>query len=191
MQAGYLSSDNIFLKIFSYLIVLFPIFVVISVYPLNVVTITNNLQAVVLRSNEPSKTKTFVFVRLLVKFIVAVLPIMVALGLSNLVEVLKFTALPGFFLVFSPAILQLRSQWVCKKMFATRKPIPAESTEHDNNLTEMAEEKSDKEQNFNERDLYMTPYSTIFSHWPVVVVIAIIGVILFGMTVASLFVPLF
>ena len=74
---------------------------------------------------------------------------------------------------------------VCRKTTITK------STEHDINLSEMAKEKSDKEQNFNERDLYMTPYSTIFSHWPVVVVIVIIGVILFGMTVASLFVPLF
>ena len=190
MQAGYLSSDNIFLKIFSYFIVLFPTLVVISAYPLFVVTITNNIQAVVLRSNDPSKTKTVVFVRLLVKFIVAVLPILVALGLSNLVEALKFTGLAGFFLLFFPTLLQLRSQWVCKNMFATRKPIP-ESNKHDINLTEMAEEKNDKERNFNERDLYMTPYSTIFSHWPVAVVVAIIGVILFGMIVASFFVPLF
>ena len=36
-------------------------------------------------------------------------------------------------------------------------------------------------------DLYMTPYSTIFSHWPAVVVIGCVGVVLFLLTVTSLF----
>ena len=40
------------------------------------------------------------------------------------------------------------------------------------------------------RDLYMTPYSTIFSYWPAVVVIGGVGVVLFVLTVASLFAPL-
>lgn len=197
MQAGYLSSNDMLLKIFSYLIVLFPTFAVVSAYPLYVVTITDNMQAVVFRDKDSNKTvttKTAIFVRLLVKFIVAMLPMLVALALSNLVEVLKYTGLISFFLCFlTPALLQLRSQWVCKKMFAARKPIPESMNKHDCDiiLTELAEEKSYKEQNLNASDLYMTPYSTIFSHWPVVVVIAIMCVILFGMTVASLFVPLF
>ena len=55
----------------------------------------------------------------------------------------------------------------------------------------MANKNKDDEPIANARDLYMTLYSTVFSHWPVVVVIAIVGVILFSMTVVSLFIPLF
>ena len=75
-------------------------------------------------------------------------------------------------------------------MFTARRAIPG-SSKQDIILTEMANKNKDDEPIANARDLYMTPYSTVFSHWPVVVVIAIVGVILFSMTVVSLFIPLF
>ena len=93
----------------------------ISIYPLIVLTMVNNLYIVVFGkdSAEASKTwKTFFFL-LVMKFTAALLPIIVALAVSNLVTVLKFTGLAGIFLAFFfPTLLEISSEWVCRKKFA-------------------------------------------------------------------------
>ena len=54
-----------------------------------------------------------------IKFISASLPIVAALFVSNLVYVLKYAGITGFFICFLfPTALQLRSIWVCSKEFS-------------------------------------------------------------------------
>ena len=186
------------LRILSYYIILFPSIDVISVYPLVVLTMVNNLYTVVFGKDltQAPKTWSTFFIRMAMKLIAALLPILVAMAVSNLVTVLKFAGLIGFFVCFFvPTLLQLSSQWVCKKRFKASLGLQHEledSAHPSSNATSGVESDSDEKallmssSQVKPSALYMTPYSTIFSYWPAVVVIGGVGVVLFLLTVASL-----
>ena len=110
---------SIAIRVLSYYIVLFPSIDVCSVYPLVVHTLVNNIYTVIFnRDTSQAKGWKHRFLQLLMKFIVAILPITVALVVSNLVHVLKYAGLIGFTAFFFPIFLQLSSQWVCCKTFS-------------------------------------------------------------------------
>ena len=140
------------------------------------------------------------------KLVASLLPIFVAMAVSNLFTVLNYAGLTGFFICFfAPTIIQLRSQWVCKKTFANVKDeedLMNNPTGSDTNIINTKIEESLPLIPKNNRQFlpfkllsnshrYMTPYSTIFSYWPAVVVIGGLGVVLFLLTIVSLFAPLF
>ena len=55
-------------------------------------------------------------IRLLVRLFTAILPLVLAFGAANLVFILKYASLLGFAMYFLfPAVLQLRSTYVCSK----------------------------------------------------------------------------
>ena len=78
------------LKVLSYYIILFPSLDVVSVYPLLVLTIVNNLYTVIFCKDTSQVTNSWgtFFVRLLLKFIISLAPILVAMAISNLFVVL-------------------------------------------------------------------------------------------------------
>lgn len=112
-------NHSLALKILSYYIIFFPSIDVCSVYPLVVHTIVNNIYSVVLgRDTSQDKGWKLFFIQISMKLVAAVLPIAIAMGVSNLVYVLKYAGLVGFFIVLLfPIALQLTSQWKCYKQF--------------------------------------------------------------------------
>lgn len=187
---------NLSLRILSYYIILFPSIDVISVYPLVVLTMVDNIYTVFFgrdSSQAPKTWKTF-FIRMGMKFVAAILPIFVAMAVSNLVTVLKFAGLMGFFICFFiPTTLQLSSQYKCNKTFKPALQQYKQETLQDTSFSpdEMPGNSSESapliSSQIKPSDLYMTPYSTIFSYWPAVVIIGGVGIMLFGLTVSSLF----
>ena len=158
------------------------------------------------------KTRKNTLIRLGMTLTTALLPILVAMGISNLVYVLNYTGLFGFVLCyFAPVLLQLRSQWVCVREFRekpektdagkfasiTEKEIEAEETtplisnafKVEDFFSFSFQDYFDKMRIY--RNLYTTPYSTFLSYWPAVWIIGSVGVLLFLVTVVSLFAPLF
>ena len=120
------SEHSLALRMLSYFIILFPSLDVTSAFPLVIHTIVNNLYLVLFGRDTSAKSKfRYEWVILLVlKLVLAVLPMVAALFLSNLVSVLKYAGLLGFFIsFFFPTLLQLRSQWMCRQLF------PAEEEE--------------------------------------------------------------
>lgn len=150
-----------------------------------VLTMVNNLFVVIFRKDSAQAHETwkhYLFLQLL-KLISALIPLLVAMAVSNLVEVLKFAGLVSLILTFIfPAILQLTSQWICKKTFA--KAIdPSQEMQDDSvpngscdSTGEMSPLVPPPEKN--PSLLYMTPYSNIFSYWPAVIIIGLVGVAL-------------
>ncbi len=56
---------------------------------------------------------------LVLKFVVAFVPIIIGLFVSNLVYIIKFAGLAGYFIaLFVPITLQFRSIWVCRENFS-------------------------------------------------------------------------
>lgn len=180
---------------------------VVSAYPLMVHTVVNNFY-IILVGHDTSKPSSnnyrwldFVM-QLTLRIVVAIVPILAALGVANLVYVLKYAGLMGFNICFFfPTILQLRSIYVCKRKFAPSHISISGShynEEHQSLLSStgngalIATHKqslvSMKELRGKEKLLqYMTPYSSrLFSHPVVVVVVGVIGVCLFMLTLASL-----
>ena len=130
------SSHNIPLRALSYYIILFPSIDVCSVYPLMVHTIVNNIYTVIFgKDTSQDKGRRLCLIQLSMKFVIALIPILIALFVSNLVYVLKYAGLAGFFVaLFFPIILQLKSQWVCVNRFHYMIDIdsPVQSQSHDN-----------------------------------------------------------
>ena len=201
-----MESSSTALRALSYYIVLFPSLDVVSAYPLVVHTVVTNLY-IIITGKDTSKKPTHRCARfnwlllLALKLVSAVLPILAAFGISNLIYVLKYAGLLGFCICFFfPTLLQLRSIYVCKKRFAQTHVSVSGSHAGDESgsdskgdLHHHSEKKPllsvQELQGKKKRSLYMTPYSNrVLSHPVVVCIIGGIGIVLFCLTFASLFV---
>lgn len=180
------------LRVLSYFIVLFPSIDVISVYPLIILAMVNNIYTLVFGKDYTKTPKTWFtfFIRVMMKLIAAILPILVAMGVSNLVKVSRYAGLTGFFIsFFIPTLLQLCSQWACKKRFEASLAVQRElrdAASFANNNTTNNNSATVGTYQVKSSITYMTPYSTIFSHWHAVIVLGGMGVVLFLLTMAGL-----
>ena len=147
-------------------------------------------------------------IRLLLKLIVAILPIAAALFISNLVYVLKYAGLFGFFICFFfPAALQLRSIFVVTRTFRPHlaRKQPGDWTglagSEDINTTDTEGKGVERSPLLSLSDstpedcgsrlppysIYRTPYSfRVLSHWVTPIVFVSIGGLLFLLTIVSL-----
>ena len=174
-----------------------------TAYPVATIIVANNIYGSVVGhdSAEASKSWRRSILLMVMKLVIALIPISVAMFVSNLVTVLKYLGLLELCssLVF-PVLLQLCSQRLCYKTF--KRALDSASVLHESST--LAENTNDNHKEFEDRsrllqpatvspvklsDLYMTPYSTIFSHWSVVVGIAVISVIIFVISFISIIIP--
>lgn len=81
----------------------------------------NNIYTVI-TGNDTSKNHKWKYdwiLRFSLRFIAALLPLLAAFGMANLIYVLKYAGLVGFGVCFLyPTVLQLRSAFVCIKRFS-------------------------------------------------------------------------
>ena len=181
------------LRTLSYFIVLFPSLDICTVNPLSYHALANNIYAVfVARDIGKPKHRFEWIIRPTLRFFIAVLPIVPALFISNLVYVLGYTGLSGFAIcLLFPAALQLQSQRVCKKLFEQQ---PCEQGENCRITSDVCTEtvpllSVQRKAILDSKRLYMTPYSNkVFSHPVAVVILGTLGVILFLLGIISLFV---
>ena len=194
------------LRFLSYYIVLFPSLDVLSAFPLCIHTVVNNLY-IIITGKDTSKRPTHRYakydwlIRLVMRLVASILPVLAAFGVANLIYVLKYAGLFGFIVCFGfPTALQLRSIYVCKKRFAhTLVSVAGEDKATEEKGGELSGVLSSSEKaplmsileldKKDERALYMTPYSSqLFSHPITVVIIGVLGGLIFVLTFASLFV---
>lgn len=199
------SHHSLALRILAYYLLLFPSLDVVSAFPLMVHTVVNNLYLIITghdTSKAPSpKHRLFDrILRILLRLIVAVLPVLLAFGMANLVYVLKYAGLVGFNICFFfPTVLQLRSIYVCRQRFAPSYiSISGSHTAEEQQSLLSADGSSitTRDQSVlstkhvrgkEGRRRYMTPYSiAVLSHPVTVVIMGVIGVCLFFLTLASL-----
>ena len=174
--------------------------------------VTNNIYCLLTGrdTSEEVKHRYDWLLLLLLRLSFAVVSIVAAFGIANLVQVLKYGGLVGFCILLFPAFLQFQSIRVCKKLFvavvATKKEsfpmskvTPESGASSDDGKgkgsqpesgTEVAPLLSVQDQAaLKESSLYMTPYSNrILSHPIAVVVIGIIIAVLTLLAVISLFI---
>lgn len=202
-------GNSLPLQLLSYCIVLFPSIDVISAYPLRNHVIVNNVYILIMgqdTSREP-KHRFDWLLRIFLRFINALLPILAAFGVANLIYVLKFAGLVSFMCFVFPVFLQLRSIDVCERRFS-----PLHMSLSDSKLQEKPDSIEDKDIDekddleispFIEKkdlllatnevdkvstDLYMTPYSnSLLSHPTFVWVVAGSGMALLLLAFLSLF----
>lgn len=179
-----------------------------SAFPLTIHCIVNNIYIILTGrdTSEPPRWRYDWLFRFFLRFVAALIPLLAALGIANLIYVLKYAGLVGFTIaLFFPAVLQLRSIYICNQKFG---PFTshyavngnAKVTE-DTPLIQSGDEKpllkSDKcmmielsgvlEFRRTKRSSYMTPYSRGYlSHPVIVLVIVAIGFCLFILAVTSL-----
>ena len=117
----------------------------------------------------------------------AVLPLALAFGAANLVSILSYAGLLGFATYFLfPDVLQLRSIYVCNKMFGQVQDVQTESVMlsekyESSPLVSTVEKKSGL--------TYMTPYSNVVISHPIfVVIMGFTGFCFFVISFVSLFI---
>lgn len=154
MQAVFSEPGHQFsYKLLSYYIVLFPAIDVISSYPLMNHVMSNNLYSLI-AGQDSSKTPKYRFdwlLKVTLRFVAALLPILAAFGVANLIYVFRYAGLFGFLNLFSPILLQLRSIYVCKKKFSMLDSISLEgdSVMNQSNLeNKFSSEQESREQSF-------------------------------------------
>lgn len=91
-----------------------------SAFPLVIVTTVNNVYTVILgRDTTKDKHIKFYILQVVMKILAATLPLSVAIFVANLVTVINYAGLIGFFICFYfPISLQLASQWKCFNAFS-------------------------------------------------------------------------
>ena len=177
------------LRALSYFLILFPSLDVMSAYPLATICIANNIYMVI-TGRDTGRWKYDWLLRLFIRFFSAILPLVLGFAAANLVLILTYAGLLGFVTYFLvPVVLQLRSIYVCKKMFS---PQPAEpdmssgsimlSNEMDSSpLVTIAVKES--------RFTYMTPYSNVVCSHPIfVAIMGFFGLCFFVVSILSIFI---
>ena len=120
MQGNLVNPDNpMYLRIISYCVIFIPVSAFAS-FPLNAHPMVNNIYTVVM-GHDTSKSPRNIRYRLLLlmlRFLAATIPVLLACGVSNLVTVRRYSGPLAFAItIFFPTALQLQSIWVCKKTF--------------------------------------------------------------------------
>ena len=194
-------SFSLSLRVFSYAILLLPTLDILTAYSISIIITSNNIYTIFTGkdSTEAGKSWFTCIFLLVIKFVSAMVPILVAVGVSNLVTVLKYLGLITFFHSFGiPIALQLSSQWICYKKFKQTHQSSYDLQEsssfngngsNNNHRQERSRlvQSSSVPSSVKPSDLYMTPYSTIFSHWPAVVILGVISFVMLTLTIISLF----
>ena len=165
-----------------------------SAFPLVVHCIVNNVYIILTGrdTSEKPKWKYDWLFRLFLRLIAAILPLLAALGIANLIYVLKYAGLFGFAIsLFFPAILQLRSIYVCNKEFGNGGSFSETSALLVQNKERQASGvvalSSVVDFRKKSRVRYETPYSMgMLSHPFVVMAIILIGACLFLLALTSL-----
>ena len=180
------SDHSTSLRVLSYYLIFFPSLDVMSAYPLTVICIVNNVYMAMTGrdTSTPTKWRYDWLLKLVLRFIVAVLPLALAFAAANLVFILQYAGLLGFGIGFLfPVILQLRSIYVCNKLFGQKGP-PRGGVMVNVEKTPLL----DSVQKCDSRS-YMTPYSNaVLSHPIFVILIAFFGFSFFVISFVSLFI---
>ncbi|KAG9393149.1 Amino acid transporter transmembrane [Carpediemonas membranifera] len=155
------SSRVWYAVIISYLVILFPPIDLLSAFPLNGVTLGNNIaEAIPLKWRMPDKFlgKHHKVVRIACRLVAVVPPLIGAVFVRKATVVVQFGGLAAFLIMFfAPALVQLKSWWQVKKLLA-REP-------------HLAGEGSSEEV---QRSL-MTPYGSWYSFPPFPVIVIVVG----------------
>ena len=191
---------------------------IISAYPLTVHAIMNNIYIIITGNDTSEKPKWRYdwLLRFFLRFVGALLPIIAAYGVANLIYVLTYAGLVGFGVSFLfPTVLQLRSTFVCIKRFRNTSveniqlnSLPTRGTD-ESEWSDSTHTNGNGVENYNpytnhvsreelpllrekakdnERHLYTTPYSNaVLSHPIFVGVMGVIFMCLFIVTCISLF----
>ena len=149
-------------------------------------------------SKKPNHRYTWLFT-LLLRAIVAILPILAAFGIANLVYIIKYSGILAYAAIILPAGLQFQSIRVCKKAFLPplvtgKKNFPMselrenkqETSDSDRELSEGMEKSPLMSNQHRSSTLYMTPYSSrVFSRPVAVVITGVLGTILYLLIISS------
>lgn len=168
-----------------------------SAFPLTIHCIVNNIY-IIITGRDTSENPRWKFdwlFRFSLRFVAALLPLLAALGMANLIYVLKYAGLFGFMIaLFFPAVLQLRSIYVCNREFKPALEGVTEASPLIQSSEVILKGDSDMialsgvlEFRLKRRSTYMTPYSwRCLSHPMFVVVIIVVGLCLFMLAITSL-----
>lgn len=191
MQSFQIHSGNFLpLRIFSISLILYPSVDVISGYSTGVHVVVNNIYNIITGRDTSQKPKfqyDWLF-RLLLRFIVALVPILAAFGIANLVSVLKYAGIAGFTGFLLSFLLQIRSIQVCKTKFA-QSHVSIPNGIIPNGISNRKNRKHTSSDNMsNHKKCYMTPYSyPVISHPTTGWVMVFVWVCLSLVLLASLF----
>ena len=188
-------GNHLAIRILAYYLIYFPSLDVMSAYPLVVHVLVNNIYIIITGrdTSEKGKWRFDWLMRMLLRLVGSVTPILAAMGLANLIYVIKYGGLFGYIVCyFFPAVLQVMSVRKCLRTFRnTQEAVFDRSGSDVYNASGEGDETAPlvgRRWMSHDRS-YMTPYSIpILSHPIFVSVMTVFLVVIFGMIFGSLFV---
>lgn len=113
-SGGHINGKPGWASFIGYMIVLFPPLDIISAFPLNAITLGNNLLCAFVEDERKQQLKRF---KLPFRFLAAIPPIVGAMVVRDLGVILKYTGCVGVLIAFAyPCVLQYKSVQRCKQM---------------------------------------------------------------------------
>lgn len=191
------AGHKLVIRILSYFIVLHPSLVMLSAMPLSAVACSNYIISLCKASGsgEPSMATKRV-----VRFCVVMVPLICAIGVSNLVEVLKYGGLAGYLSTFIiPGLLVLKSRKVCQQVFLSKQGHVEERKSKDSVASSLEVvvlwDELKGVASVCERDILSdvtsTPYTSILSRKLVVWTVLAFSMVATASTIASILLPIY
>eukprot|EP00118_Oscarella_pearsei_P014556 m.125378 g.125378 ORF g.125378 m.125378 type:complete len:545 (+) comp37872_c0_seq2:145-1779(+) len=180
------SGHSLALRIFSYIVVIFPSFDVCSGFPLAVAILSNAIHSLLGHDSSTSHELESNTTRMVYRAVCAALPLIGACFITNFSVLLRYEGLLTFALFFLfPALVHYSSSVACRKTFGLP---PGKSSVKVKTISYNFYGDGGKEDDSKEVDYRITPYSTVFSGLWMVPVVVCFTLFEIGGTLAGLIV---
>jgi len=114
-------QHSVWVKIIAYLVVLFPALDVTSTFPLNTITLANNISFTLFGVSANDPKIQFSFKEIIMRIILCIVPIIGGFFLPKFDTVLQFTGCIGLIVAFIfPAIIEFQSKQLSQHIFRSK-----------------------------------------------------------------------
>lgn len=145
-------------------------------------------------TREPKYRLDWLF-RILLRLIIGFLPALAAFGVANIINIIGYVSPSMYICVFAPSLLQVASIYVCKKKFSMPKSGKKSKAEKAKNakavllLLSSGQNGNPLPVKNQSCSLYWTPYSSRITSHPLFASVALlVGVCLYAISIAGLFI---
>ena len=185
-------TNSIPIRLISNFIMLFPSLDIVSIYSLYVTSVANNIYLIVMRrdTSQGDLRSADRIARLFLRLIIASIPLVGAIFVTNLVRLLKIAGLFAFSIQFMiPIASQYQSKRLCRKEIERIRNLKLTTTTTTQNLIEKDPEIRKK---LNIKDfLFKKDTNTVYSGWYsnniTVIVVGVLGLFCFCLALVSIF----
>jgi len=114
-------QNSVWAKVIGHLVVLFPALDVCSTFPLNTITLTNNISFALFGLSADDPKIKFAFKGIIIRLLLCIVPLIGGFFIPNFDMVLQFTGCIGLIVSFIfPSLIEFKSKQLCQQIFRSK-----------------------------------------------------------------------